>query len=155
MIEIVSECEYEEKVTIVVRPSHFNGTRRRTMHKGQKRQADIEWDNDESDSEEGVEKEDQPDEDSDPGTPVTSPPLRGAAVMDVLRDWVTSKGTKRAYEHGSLRRARWVIGYNEQKMRADASAQFTVCELGRRLLTVSDSSRLAQTRETDSEVVHP
>jgi hypothetical protein len=154
VIEIVGEGEYEETVTIVVRPSHFNGTRRKTVHKGQKHRTDTEWDTDESDFEEDDVEEDQPDEDGDPSTPVASTSMKEAAVVDVLRDWVTSTGTKRAYEYGSLRRARWIIRYNEQKVGAVAPAQFTVCELGRRLMTTSDSSRLAQTKETASGAVH-
>jgi hypothetical protein len=104
VVEVVGEGPYEETVTIVVRPSHFNGTRRKreaTDIKGEQQQPESTDEDKWKDSE-----EDEPDIEKEPCTPVTSTSQKGASVIDTMRSWLTSTGTKRAYEFGALKGAR-------------------------------------------------
>ena len=65
-----------------------------------------------------------------------------------MKGWLTSTGTKRAYEFGTLKSARWVIGFDELKVNAWAAAQFTVNEMTRRMRTASSSRKLAEIADT-------
>ena len=75
VVEVVGEGSYEETVTIVMRPSHFNGTRRKqdvASAKGEKQLHEPTDEDEWTDSE-----EDEPDVEEEPRTPVTSTSRKG------------------------------------------------------------------------------
>ena len=73
---------------------------------------------------------------------------KGASIIDTMRSWLTSTGTKRAYAFGAMKGVRWNVGFNAQKVGAWAAAQFTVNEMTRRLRTASCSEKLTTIADT-------